>query len=130
MENKINSKLSEEFKKPSLIDYKIVQLTKNSDGWSVKKSGSKKAIIANANAYDALRTAFNVKSANRIVIRAVDILELKESIAALSMNVSTLDYLSKSLNVKKYIAKTKKKNTSYIEIPIENTSNITDKDIK
>lgn len=130
MENKINSKLSEEFKKPSLIDYKIVQLTKNSDGWSVKKSGSKKAIIANANAYDALRTAFNVKSANRVVIRAVDILELKESIAALSMNVSTLDYLSKILNVKKNIAKTKKKNTSYIEIPIENTSNITDKNIK
>jgi hypothetical protein len=130
MENKINSKLSEEFKKASLIDYKIVQLTKNSDGWSVKKSGSKKAIIANANAFDALKAAFNVKSANRIVIRAVDVSELKESFAALSKNVSTINYLSNSLSVKKSSGKSKTIKASYIEIPIVNTSNITNKNIK
>lgn len=130
MENKINSKLSEEFKKASLIDYKIVQLTKNSEGWSVKKSGSKKAIIAKANAFDALKAAFNVKSANRVVIRAVDVSELKESFAALSKNMSTLNYLSNSLNVKKSRGKSETIKTSYIEIPIVNTRNITNKNVK
>ena len=66
------NKLLESFRRAATVNSGTVHIIESLDGWSVKKEGSKKALVIKPSEFYALKVAANIKSASSIVVHKSD----------------------------------------------------------